>query len=90
MVEWDDHKLGNFIMDVLGTDISGLPMFSLRKYTIHAPKDMKAQMCAKTGKCMYTCMHTLHLGADSTDGSPGHHMDASVSVPLTLHTHNFK
>lgn len=77
-----DHKLEGLIMDVLGTDISRLPMFLLTKYITRAHKDMKAQMCAR--------MHTLHLGADSIDGSLGHHTDASVSVPLTLHTHNFK
>lgn len=86
MVERHDHKLEDPIMDVLGTDISGLPMFLLTKYITHAQKDMKAQMCAQTGKCT----HTPHLGADSIDGSLGHHTDASVSVPLTLHTHNFK
>lgn len=92
MVERDDHKLDDFIMDVLGTDISGIPMFLLTKYITHARKDMKAHMCAQTGECTHTLhtLHTLHLGADSIDGSPGHHTDASVSVPLTLHTHNFK
>lgn len=57
MKERDDHKLDNFIMDVLGTDISGLPMFLLTKYITHARKDMKAQMCAQTGKCTHTCTH---------------------------------
>lgn len=35
-------------------------------------------------------MHILQLRTDSIDGSPGHRMDSSVSVPMTLHTHNFK
>lgn len=35
-------------------------------------------------------MHTLRLGVDSIDGSLGHRTDASVSVRLTLHAHNFK
>lgn len=47
---------------------------------------MKAQMCVKTG--VRSCVHCL--GADSIDGSPEHDTDASVSVLLTLHTHNFK
>lgn len=48
MVERHDHKLEDLIMDVLGTDISGLPMFLLTKYITHAHKDMKARMCAQT------------------------------------------
>lgn len=59
-VKWrngDDHKLADFIMDVLGTDISGLPMFLLAKYITHARKDMKAQMCTQTAKCIHTCVH---------------------------------
>ncbi|MEQ2287003.1 ERC protein 2 [Ameca splendens] len=35
-------------------------------------------------------MHTLHVGAVVIDGSLGDQVDASGSVPLTLHTHNFK
>lgn len=60
MVERDDHKLDDFIMDVLGTDISGLPMFLLTKYITHARKDMKAHMCAQTGECTHTCTHCTH------------------------------
>lgn len=89
MVERDDHKLDDIVMDVLATDISGFPAFWLTKYITRARRDMKAQVCARTGT-LHARMHTPHLGADSIDGSPGHHMDASVSVPLTLHTHNFK
>lgn len=43
--------------------------------------------------CMHTHMHgthTLHLWAVVIDGSLGDQADASGSVPLTLHTHNFK
>lgn len=32
----NDHKLEDLIMDVLGTDITGLPMFLLTKYITHA------------------------------------------------------
>lgn len=48
MVDKHDHKLEDLIMDVLGTDISRLPMFLLTKYITHAHEDMKAPMCART------------------------------------------
>lgn len=35
-------------------------------------------------------MHILQLRTDGIDGSPGHRLDSSVSVPMTLHAHNFK
>lgn len=47
MVEGHDHKLEDLIMNVLGTDISGLPMFLLTKYITHAHEDMTAPMCAQ-------------------------------------------
>lgn len=86
MVEVHDHKLEDIIIDGLGGDISGLPVFLLTKYIAH--EDMKAQIC--TDRQMHAQMHTLRSGADSIDGSLGHRTDASVSVPLTLDTHNFK
>lgn len=70
-------------MNVLRTDISGL-FFSLAKCT---QMDVKAQMCTHMDT-QHT--HTLHLGAESIDGSHGGLVDASGSVQLTLHTHNFK
>lgn len=35
-------------------------------------------------------MHILQLRTGSVDGSLGHHVDSSVSVSMTLHSHNFK
>lgn len=77
-----DCKPEKLIMDVLETDIGGLFLFFPFRIS---HMDMKAQMRARTQH-----MHSLHLGAKSIDGSLGELVDASGSVPLTLHTHNFK
>lgn len=49
-------------MDVLGTDISGLPMFLITKYITHVHRDMKVQMCAHRQANARTHAHTALRG----------------------------
>lgn len=54
MVERHDHKREDVIIDGLGADIRGLPVFLQTEYIIHAHMEMKAQMHLWTGKYMHT------------------------------------
>lgn len=77
---------GRRVVEDLRTAICVLSVFSSTPHITRARKDMKAADSVHR----QANMHILQLRTDSIDGSPGHRMDSSVSVPMTLHAHNFK
>lgn len=77
---------GRRVVEDLRATIGVLSVFQSALHVTLARKDMKAADSVHR----QANMRILQLRTGSIDGSPGHRMDSSVSVPMTLHTHNFK
>lgn len=77
---------GRRAVEDLRTAIGILSVFSSTPHITQSRKDMKAPGSVHR----QANLHILQLRTNSIDGSPGHHVDSSVSVPMTLHAHNFK